>query len=365
MPDRIGKLKIDIEADTEGVKAGVSDAKREVQELGDEAERAGKRTQSGFGKAGETISKATEPVRKFTSSVTETVGIVTGLIGVVTLLAGAIGKVKKTSSDLREAINGVTDARDEQLQKAVFQVRNEEQLAKALQDIRKQELKDIEEITDALDLALDRQGGSLLGEITQSIVSFLFGVPTNEQLVSEAEQATETVRRTYDNLAAIAREQSQASIEADKVAIEKREKAFAESQQRIKEQLQLDLTTDQAERIRLQAEIQKKALIRAAEEAGVAIEDALLQGNLATIDEIASKQVSALKKANQEAAADRERREREANQRIADAQAEAFQRSLDQLASGLDGIFGQDFTTRLDTIVSRIDRVSDDLRRLK
>lgn len=366
MRDRIGKLKIDIEANTEGVKAGVSDAKREVEGLGDEAERAGKRTESGFNRAGEAISSATAPVRKFASSITETIGIVTGLIGVVTLLSGAISQVRKTSSEFRDAIRGVTAARDEQLQKAVFQVRNEEQLAKSLQDIRKQELKDVQEITEALDLALDRQGGSFAGELTQSLVSFLFGVPTNEDLVTEAERATATVRRTYDELAAIAREQSEAAMAADKALLERREKAFADSQARIQEQLQLELATDQEDRIRRQAEIQKNALIRAAREAGIAIEDVLLQSNLATIDEIARRQTDALRKANQEALAERERREKEANDRIAKAQREAIEREFRGLAQSLNGIFGGDgFTTKLDQVIAEVRRASHEIRGLK
>jgi hypothetical protein len=102
MSDPIAKASIEINADLDGLKKGVSDAKREVESAGDSGKKAGATIGDSFGQAGKKIEGATSGVRKFTGALSSTVGAVTGVVGAVGSLIAVLSILKTKSEENQE-----------------------------------------------------------------------------------------------------------------------------------------------------------------------------------------------------------------------------------------------------------------------
>lgn len=312
-PEEIAKAKITVEADISGVKPAISDAKKEVKGLGDEAETTGKRGSSALNKIGSGAE-----------SVASKLGKVTGAVGAVAGGVVAIGTaIKAVNTYLKDGAK-----------------------------LADEYLKQFNSVTDA-DAALKGINDRLI-EVNAEL----------ERLQARPFSITgRSKRQIQEEIEALRSAQSSISRQ---VAAQRRQaardsaEAFKEEAQRVARDIEESYLPGDLQ-IQRTAQRQKEALIKAAEEAGVAIASIEAQNALKRIDQQAEIQIEAYRRAEQE----KVRLEQEESRRriqMVQKEADAF---ADRLREQISGIFGDEFTTVFDQISSAGRDIADAIARNK
>jgi hypothetical protein len=312
-PEEIGKAKITVEADTSGVKASMAGAKKEVKDFGREADNAGDKGDKAFKKIGTGADAAVSKLSKMTGAIGAVVAAISGIVTAVQAVNEYLKDGAKLANEYLKQFDSVGNAEG------------------SLEGIGKR-LIEVNAELERLQARPFSIGGRRKVQIEQELAVLRDAQRSISQQVraQRAQEAREAAQAFKDEAARVAQEI---------------EDSF----------LPNDLRTQRA------AQRVKDALIKASEEAGVAIASQETQRALQRIDEQANIQIQAYRRAEQE----KIRLEREEEQRrvaMAKREAEAFAASLGQ---ALDGVFGADFTTRLDTIAGAIERNTNGLGRLK
>ena len=363
-PETIGEVEIKVGANTSGLKASISDAKKEVEEVGDAAEKTSGKVSGAFTKAGEAIETSTSGVRKFVGALSSVAGVATGLVGVFGLVTGAVLSFKT----MLEGISGKGGEEDAPLPKATELMKKladsargvDKAMAESVGFVKLQErLKEAnKELEDAQRLL--KFEGSIAGEETiQRVADAQAEV---NRLTQEGNDLLKTYADNRERAARVAEEEAEREAErarAEEESIKKRA-ASLESLGKIAEGLSISLLPED-EQIRANAELQIKELERIAKEGGIDSDDFILRAAITAVEEIREKNLEAIRE--QERIKDEAQRARDAES--AAKQIESAQRAAEAFARGLDGIFGADFTTRLDNLTAAVRDGNNAIRRLK
>lgn len=127
--NNLGQASVEITADTAPLRAGLSDAKRQVQTFGNAAEREGRRVGGAFSDA--------------TRSVRGTVSGLTRLVGTASAVAAAVSSIVQAVALLNEAFKSSDQAAQNMLDRLSV-----ESIDAAIKD-RKQKLEELNSILDS------------------------------------------------------------------------------------------------------------------------------------------------------------------------------------------------------------------------
>lgn len=326
-------------------------------------EKTGATMGGAFARAGDQIDGATSGVRKFIGSLTSVTGIATGLIGIFGLLSGAVlgfkavldklggdgstdaplPKVGELLDELAKKARGV----DEALQNSPGYV----SMLQRIEDTKKELSALNAELARSLtprgvgpgerSVALGRQESDIrrdIKEIQEEIVRL--DQQSNDILESANRKREEAARQERESLE-LAKKQSEA----------------LKSIRDVLSQQGISLLQDD-EQLEAQAERQKQIIENLYR--GFA-PDELVDEAIENIDRITQKQNDAERERQRIADEAQRARDAESAARLissAEQAAEAFSR-------GLDGIFGADFTTRLDNLTAAVRDGNNAIRRLK
>jgi hypothetical protein len=312
-PEEIGKVKITVDADTSGVKAKLSGAKDEVKDFGREAESAGDKGSDAFRKVGDKAEGAVSKLSKMTGAVGAVVAAISGVVAAVKAVNDYLKDGSKLANEYLKQFDTVANAES------------------SLDAIGKRLI----EVNAELE-RIQAKPFTILGRSKKQIEEEIAALRDAQQSIS---------RQVRAQRAQEARETAEAfKKEARKVANDI-EESF----------LPGDLKTQRA------AQRQKDALIAAAKEANVAIASDEVQNALRKIDQEAEILIEAYRQAEQE----KIRTEQQESQRrieMARNEADAY---AERLREKISGIFGADFTTRLDNLTAAVRDGNNAIRRLK
>jgi hypothetical protein len=362
-PEEIGKAKITVEADTSGIKASMADAKKEVEGVGDAANKSASKVSSSFTRAGEAIESSTSGVRKFVGALSSVAGVATGLLGVLGLVTGAVLALK---SGL-ESLGGDGD-KDKPLPKAGELLDDLADKASGLDKALSsspgfvallEQIEALETRIASLNRLASGAGSAGVGAGGQSILDI------QDQISKAEDELQSKIKQRGDLLEKIARGEERAKEEAEaKLQAERESLAIAQKQESAIKSIQ-DILSEQGlsllqddQQFLAQAERQKAVLEDLFR--GLAPDDLVNQA-LENVDLILERQLEGERE--RQRVADEAQRARDAES--AARQVEAAQRAAQSFADALNGVFGADFTTRLDTIAGAIERNTNGLGRLK
>lgn len=316
--DEIGKAKIVVEADISGVKESVTEAKSEVEGLGNEADASGKKAS----------------------------GAMKGFGGAVDSVATKLGKATGILAAFAAATTGIVKA----YQAIAEYVRNGETVAELF----------------TADLDTINATEAALGKINQRLIEVGAELEAKEaggigsllgRRRGQIEEELEALRSRQQSVSKQLRRQRETEL---------RETAqdFIRQAEAIQESIGISLLPTE-EQIAANAEVQKRQLIKAAEEARVEIDNAALQSTLNAIDRKAKAEIEAERKV----VAERERLENERIQKQAEREAkilaQAIERELSTVFAALTSSFGTGFTTQLSTITDKIDDATREIRKTR
>ena len=361
-PETIGEVEIKVGANTSGLKASISDAKKEVEEVGDAAEKTSGKVSGAFTRAGEAIETSTSGVRKFVGALSSVAGVATGLVGVFGLVSGAVLGFKS----ILESLGGDGD-RDKPLPKAADLLDDLADKARGLDKALSSspgfvalldEIEALETRIASLNRIASGAGSAGVGAGGQNILDI-------QDQISKAEDELQIkIKQRGDLLENVARAEEEAEREAERARAEeesiKKRAASLESLEKIAEGLSISLL-EEDEQIIANAELQIKELKRIAKEGGIDSDDFILRAAITAVEEIREKNLETVRE--QERIKDDAQRARDAES--AAKQIESAQRAAEAFARGLDGIFGADFTTRLDNLTAAVRDGNNAIRRLK
>ena len=342
MADEIGRAKIVVEADTEGVKASISDAKEEIKSAGSAGEQAGNQIGGGFKSAGEKIEESTEGVRKFAGAISSTVGILTGLTGAFTVLislATAFGRSMLTAA--KET--GIANQKFTDMQRSILELDPDK--SGVFSKITSQ----VGAIEDAIfDANVSTEQQNYLLGLTAELRDRLDKQETARRYNEERDAA----RAAAKELDAYA-ESIERAVLAQGSPAELAEREFDDTVRRL-EELNNARGFGFAERASMK------------ENLSVALKNAelLRDAKLAHIKE----EEAAKREAENKAAAAEDKAHQDKLLRIqkeADAFADALDKALSGIADSLFGTGGNNLTTRLDTLVSELRQIKDDMGALR
>ena len=311
MSDEVGKVHVTVTANTEEVEQG-------FDRVSDKAQEAEQKV-GGFA---DTIESKTAGIRKFQGAISGAVGAVTGLVGVATLLAGILvtvgsrfditGKRAKEAAESYKDLNEQIKAYNSSVQTDV----NEQQFELLMKTVRENE-KLNESQKDALGLEL------------------VAAVNANRRAEAAAKEAAEVAKLEglWANL-----QSSIGSLEAE--LSEDGKDAAEEAHRRRMTQIRIQYAAISAEE---QESVQR----------------------LLDLEEMRhQKTLDGLRKAEEEKVrqhyADLER-----DKKRADAFAKAIESAMTNAADALFGTGGNNLTTRLDTLVSELRQIKDDMGALR
>jgi len=297
------------------------------------SEKTGGSINAVFGKVGETLEKSTSGVRKFVGSLSSTVGVVTGMVGAVTGLIGVLSLLKRSQDAAAEA--------------AKKQSRATNDLIDQLNDYRDAVVtstKESEEAFRSVVKAIDAQNDV----VERSRLDALFLTAKEIKAEKDLEAQIAQTQAVYEERSRVEQEARAKQIEGTN-----RLNELLEAQR-------ISLLPDD-EQLQAQAERQKKIILDTFGGLGVVIDDDLIAEALRNIDRITEKQLEAERE--KQRIADEAQRARDAES--AAKQIESAQRAAEAFARGLDGIFGADFTTRLDNLTAAVRDGNNAIRRLK
>jgi len=387
----VAELNVEINAETDGLKASVREAKSELEGVGKSAESSAKKGGDAFSKLGEGIEKQTAGVRKFTGALSSAVGVVTAIVGVFALLTAAIRNATAKQEAFIESSDKASDSLEQQAKKlrqveaeysdlGQTQITNAEEADRAISQIN-EGLEEQIGILSTIANAPTPLSGDLWSQIKESIKeqrgilsttsdiyfkvvaggpSFLlrlFGVKSADELTDQAEKAISEVNRVLEEVqtaqARLAKSEAEEFLRAQAEAIEL---SFL----------------DETDKIREAAKIRKEELKRAAIEAGLEAENETLQAALEGINRRRDADIAAIEEARKikeqadaEALQKKEQAEIESAQRAARAAREAFRSELEGVTEAIFGTGGNSFTTRLDTLVRGVSALRSEIRGLK
>lgn len=358
MSEEIGNVKYTVEADISGIKEGISDAKAEVESLGDSTESVEKSVSGSFSKIGESIESSTAGLRKFVGAIGSTLGIVTGLAAAVGFAVSVFQKLKTKMDELATPQTGSIDSLNTRLEELVRILSGASVAADRFPIVVKLE-EDLKNATERIDeIRAD------LAYLDDAIVPTITGAINRRKLTEELDELQEislSARKQLDEFRGQARELL--STESIELETQKAEKFIKTLEGIVLDQEISILPAD--EQIKANADKQKSALIAAAKEANVQIEDEKLQLVLKNIDEAAKRQVMKNEEVERKKQEERERRDKESAEKAAKAQADALERALAPVIAGLTSSFGTGFTTQLNRITTEIQTATDEIRKVK
>jgi len=330
------------------------------------SEKTGGSINAVFGKVGETLEKSTSGVRKFVGSLSSVAGVATGLISVFGLVSGAVLGFKS----ILESIGGDGD-KDKPLPKVGELLEDLANKARGVDDALQNSpgyvqtlsrIKEAKEELTALNAELARSTtprGVGPGERSISLgrqeYEVRLDIENTKRKIVELEQQSNDILKT-----AIDKREEAKKQEQDALDIAKKRAASLESLGKIAEGLSISLLPED-EQIRANAELQIEQLKRIAKEGGIDSDDFILRAAITAVEEIREKNLEAIRE--QERIKDEAQRARDAES--AAKQIESAQRAAEAFARGLDGIFGADFTTRLDNLTAAVRDGNNAIRRLK
>lgn len=312
--NKIGEASIEVSVDNAKLKQGVQEAKDEVKSIGTEADKTGGKVSGSFRKMG-----------KGADGLAASLGKVVGILGAVVAAVAAVGKAwqavndymrsgKKLAQEFASELDTVSDTSG-----SILKI-NERLLNVGLELEKKQ-----------------RGGFGALGGRNKAQIQAELDELTKMQ-VSASRQRRQQIKT----------EDRKEREDANREMVKQIETINAESA--------LSLLPDDAQ-IEIRAAVQATALKKAAIKAGVDVDDEALQRAIKNIEDIAMKEADEMRKLE----AEKKRLELERIEEAAQKQIDASTRAADAFGERAgQALFGSSgaFTTRLDTILSEIQRVS-------
>ena len=356
----VAELNVELNAESDGLKASVREAKGELEGVGKAAQSSAKKGGDAFNRFGEGIEKRTAGVRKFAGALSSVAGVVTGLVGVFALLTAGVRSAIASQEAYTKTVDSSTSALEEQARVLRVLDAGYTKAQQSQIDVAKQSTEAALEINEALE---DQIGFlSTLADDTKNFPAAsgllkFFGVKSNTELIEQAESGIRKLNAAAKEVAsaaeANARSEAEALLEAQ---IEATRISFL----------------DETEKIREAAKIRKEELKRAAIEAGLEAEDVTLQAALEGINRRRDADIAAIEEARRikeeadaEALKKKEQAEIESARRAAQAAREAFRSELEGVTEAIFGTGGNSFTTRLDTLVRGVSALRGEIRGLK
>ena len=301
MTTPLSKATVEIDANIDPLKEGVSDAKAEVESLGDAVEQTSGKTKQGIGSAASSF-------RSMAGEITGTIGAATGLLAVFGLLTGAITKLielrKKDTESAKEMVQQYGD-----LKRAV---------ADAFGDLTEVE-----------------QAQRTFEDLNKSIVEAINATDNPKQKRLLLDQLDEAFIRKNEEIARIERENART---------QQRERSQANFEDR-RQQLETARQVEDAIKKIGEANLPDRDRIVAQYESIYADVASVIQGSLLTQSQV-DEYLAMLKAATDEAEAyalrkhdermaEEERREVEKNARIVKKAADDWKRGMDRAAQSL------------------------------
>lgn len=325
MSDEIGRAKIVVEADTEGVSASISDAKDEVESLGDAGESAGTKVGDGFDVAGTKIDESTAGLRKFSGAITGVIGSITGLVAVGTTLVAVLVKLASKAK-----------AAQEEAFKLAGAYADVEQSINAY-DLAQQDVLDVDDEQYYATLRQIEANKELTEEYKNQLIEKAGAVRESNKEVRKAKEAESAWKAYFEVRKTLEAEATESRIDDEELVYQARLK-------------------------NLRSAFENSGLI----DTSVFKELEELEKNLheQRLENI-KKEIQARIVAEDKAIAENERKEREAAERAAQVAADALERAMAPLIASLTTSFGSGFTTQLGSITNKIDEAVDELRKVK
>ncbi len=335
MADEIGRAKITVEADVEGVSASISDAKETVESLGDSAETTGSRVKKSFGGVSSVVDRVSVGASRIQETFSKLVIPVLFVTGVAAL-ADKIFKMRKDSEAMKEAFSEsgkalrtelLAELRAENLtglQTTIAQIADASREAQdAARKLFEQNQTAVKIIGRDIKALLQEASGLDLGFVSateefESLVEAIEAIRKNEtrliqQVISQNAALVQEATRNFNDAAdSFAQQTTQLQIDALREAGDFLGAAALE--------LELQSTTIAEQRTKLLKDIEEatKQLGNEFDEVGKKL--------LANFDALSSAQQEALKRQQENL--------------------------IQPLIDALETTFGTQFTTRLDTIIS-------------
>jgi CxxC motif-containing protein len=306
--NEIAEASVGINADISGLKEGVQEAKTEVETLGNEGEAAGSKTEGAMRGAADG-----------TEDLAASLGKAAGIAGALVAAVSSVAKAYEAISDYVKSGETIAD---------LFLVNQDS--VNSTQQVLDNINKKIQEVGS--ELAKKEEGG----------LSSLAG-----RLKSQIEQELEALR---DSQLSISRQLKQQREAALKEELENAKQTVKSQIDILNEEFEIGILPDE-DQINIRAVAARKALTKAAIDAGIEYGDANLKLALENI----SKEAQARIDKNKEVVRLKHEDELKRTEELANKQAKAFADAMKRELSGIaDSLFGStsDFTTRLDTIVS-------------
>lgn len=327
----IGKAKITVEADISGLKPKISDAKKEVESLGETADTAGKKTEDAFTKAGKGIEGATGGVRKLA-------GAFSGAFGAAAAVAGAILGIVNVVKELNKRLEDGEKIANRYLAE-LDTVRDTAASFESL----KQKLIEVN-----AELEYKERGGlsSLLGR-------------RKKQIEEEADAIRSTLISVSRQLNAQRAQEARDAEEAAKIKAGQEADAYREQLRILQRDAVISLRPDD-QQLSAQIDVLKGNIIAAAKEAGIAYGDASLQSALAAIEQQGLAQLAQLREQERLKDEAQAAREAEADRRSQ----ERIRRETEAIRESLSSITA-DYTTLINNLTGATRDVANALGRLK
>lgn len=354
--NQVGEAFIKLTVDGSEIKDDISlisrEIKQELEGVSRQGDVSGERLTGAFKKSGDAIEQNTRKIVEFQAKLSAAIGVVTGITGAAALAASGFVKFGRS---MLEAAKEAGRARDaiEGLRETIEKFDPTSAAANTSQ-LRVQYESLIDQIR-AANLPLE-ETFRLWDQLDESFVKAkesARGIKFDEAQRSAA-AAADAIKRIRD--------ESRSAVSAT----QETDAAWREYSETIKE------VNKQVQALR-QAEEDLAGSGRAQEQNAILAQRITLQKQAteAANEELDLRltMIAEEEQMRAKAIADQERMKDEA-QRARDAesaarQVEAAQRAAQSFADALNGVFGADFTTRLDTIAGAIERNTNGLGRLK
>ena len=359
--DEIGKAKITVEAD-------ISHVKDSMEDIGLEAENAATKVDSSSKKMKRSLSGVGETLEKLQSGLGKIL-IPAAVLGTVSAMVTRLQAARKESKDfvddLKSAAKQMEVFRSDLLKERAGILDPE---TESVEEIYKRSIALQDQINEKLQVEIERRKAARQASSTVAFFQEIASGKTADDLVAEASRQIAAIDKATSEAVKLRRELNKTAEEervaTQKAADKERLEALKNKIDEISKEQELSLLPDD-ERIRANAEKQKNALIKAAEEANLEVENAKLQLVLENIDKAAERQIQKNEEIERKRAEDKEKRDREAAERTAKAAADAMERAMAPVIASLTSSMGTSFTTQLSGISNQIDDAVRELRKVK
>lgn len=357
--NEIGKVKITVEADTDNAREGLKGVVADAKNAGEEADRSASKMNRAFSGVGETLEKVQSSLGKIL--------IPAAVLGTISAM---VVKLQAARSESKAFLEGLEDAADQMEVLRSDLLRDKAGIldpeTESIEAIYKRSIELQQQINKELDGEIERRRAARQASSTTAFFKELASGKTADELAAEAAKQIARIDKATTE-AVIARRQlndrnskrdAERRIEEDAERLEK----FTSQLSQLLSSQEIDILPDD-EKIKANADRQKSALIEAAEDANVKIEDKKLQTVLANIDAAADRQIQKnadIERAKQE---EQDRRAKESADRQAKAIASALERELASVTQALFGTGGNNITTNMQTIVKELKEVSNAIGR--